>query len=157
MTAWILGVLGTGVRGAVIVRLTDGTRAHKAVRTACIYAFVLALIFPVPMLINGEWSALSCDFGETEYDDGIADVTDEAYFALVAEAVDAELDTCGYDTDSEVTGTVYSDSAAVSRVDVTLYGEFADSSSEIVRIKEIVSEYLETDISIVYVYVKDRR
>ena len=150
MTVWLMSVLGTGILGAVINHLTAGTRMHGAVRTACVYAFVLAVIFPVPMIISG-------DYGDSAYDEDIADITDEAYFALAAEALDAELAAHGYDTSSVVEGTVYADKATVTRVVVTLYGEFADSSSEIVRVGALVSEYFGTDISAVYVYVgKDK-
>ena len=41
--------------------------------------------------------------------------------------------------------TVFSDSVKVEKVIVTLYGEFADSSSEVVRIKQLSAEYLETE------------
>ena len=157
MTVWLMSVLGTGILGAVINHLTAGTRMHGAVRTACVYAFVLAVIFPVPMIISGNYDALSCDYGDSTYDEDIADVTDEAYFALAAEALDAELAAHGYDTSSVVEGTVYADKATVTRVVVTLYGEFADSSSEIVRVGALVSEYFGTDISAVYVYVGENK
>ncbi len=153
MTVWLLGVLGTGVLGAVINHLTSGTRMHGVVRTACVYAFVLAVIFPVPMLIAGDFGALSCDYGDTEYDKEIADATDEAYFSLAAQALDAELAANGYDTESVVEGTVYAEKATVTRITVMLYGEFADSSAEIVRVGRIAADYFGTDISAVYVYV----
>lgn len=153
ITAWILGVLGTGVAGAVVNRLAAGTRMHSVIKTACVYAFVLAVIFPVPLILSGDWELSSCGYDGTEYDENISAVTDEAYFALAAEALGEELAAEGYDVDVRIEGTVFSDSAKVEKVIVTLYGEFADSSSEVVRIKQLSAEYLETDISSVYVYV----
>ena len=154
MTAWILGVLGSGVLGAVVSHLTSGTRVHKAVKTACIYVFILAVIFPVPVLASGEWKALSCDFENVEYDEKIADVTDEAYFSLVSEALDGELSGSGYDTETVIQGTVYSSNAIIDSVTITVFGEYADSSAEILRIKDIAAEYLEIDLSLIYVYVE---
>ncbi len=155
MTAWILSILGTGVIGALIDHLTSGTKAHKAVKTACIYAFVLAVIFPVPMIISGNFESLSCNFdGDVVYDDQIADITDDAYFSLVSEALDTELKNNGYDTKSEAEGTIYSSIVTLTRVNIFLYGEFADSSSEILRIKKLASEYLDTSAELIYVYLE---
>ena len=156
MTAWILGVLGTGVIGAVVSGLTANTRVHKIVRTACVYAFVLAVIFPLPGLISGDWQALSCDGAENNgYDAGIVEVTDEAYFSLVSEALEEELKKSGYDTECLVTGTVFADKAEAESVTIKLYGEFSDSSSERVRVASLAAAYLETDVSLLSVYVGD--
>ena len=108
---------------------------------------------PNPQVILGSKSVKN-DMTGVVYDDQIADITDDAYFSLVSEALDTELKNNGYDTKSEAEGTIYSSTVTLTRVNIFLYGEFADSSSEILRIKKLASEYLDTSAELIYVYLE---
>lgn len=156
MAVWLLSVLGTGITGALVTHLTSKLRMHAIVRTACVYAFILSVVLPLPVMLSGEADAGSCGTAgfETEYDEGIADVTDAAYFSLVAEALDNELSASGYDTQSVIEGSVFGEKAVVEKITITVSGEFPDSSVVILRIKELAAEYLETDGAVIDVYVE---
>lgn len=156
MTVWLLSVLGTGVVGALITHLTNKLRMHALIRTASIYAFILSIVLPLPVIVSGGIDMDSCRPSgfETEYDKGIADVTDAAYFSLVAEALDQELSKAGYDSQSTVVGSIFGEKATVEKVDIKIKGEFSDSSVIILRIKELAAEYLETDKAVIDVYVE---
>ncbi len=156
MTVWLLSVLGTGIIGMLVTHLTSKLRMHALVRTACVYVFILSVVLPLPVILSGETDFGSCGSGgfDTEYDEGIADVTDSAYFALVAEALDKHLEDAGYDTSSDIKGSVFGEKAVVEQVTVKVKGEFPDSSVVILRIKELASEYLETDRAVIDVYVE---
>ena len=156
MTAWLLSVLGAGIIGALVTHLTSKLRMHSLIRTASVYVFILSIVLPLPVVLNGGFDSGSCGESgfDAEYDEGIADVTDAAYFSLVAEALDAELAEAGYDSHSTVTGSIFGDRATVERVDIKIKGEFPDSSTVILRIKEFASEYLETDKAVIDVYVE---
>ena len=74
MTAWLLSVAGVGILGVLVSVLTNKTRLHKVVRTACTYAFLLVLVFPLPSLITSVGSGSCGIFDEAPtYDEEVLD------------------------------------------------------------------------------------
>ena len=144
MTAWLLSVVGAGIIGVLVEQLTSRTRLHKVIKTACTYVFLLVLIFPLPSLVQNGVDMESCGISGSEitYDEDILDVTDGAYFSLVASALGSAIAAEGYDADCEVTGSASGDTVIVDGVTITLRGEFTDSSAAVLRVKSLAADYL---------------
>ena len=155
MTAWILSVLGTGLLGVIFQHLTAKTRLHHVVRTACIYVFILVVILPLPAIFSGGIDMESCDIGGNgaDFDENVMETTDRAYFTLVEQALDKYLSDSGYETDSYIEGSVFSEKITVKKVTIEVIGEFSDSSVVTVSVREIAADYLEIEKSAISVYV----
>ncbi|MBQ7227934.1 MAG: hypothetical protein IJX05_06010 [Clostridia bacterium] len=146
MIAWLLSVAGVGILGVIVSHLTAGTRLKKTVKVACTYVFILAVIFPLPSLISDGVSGESCGGifdGEIEYNQDVLDVTDGAYFEIVATSLESVLSESGYVCDCKIKGTMSGEKARIENVTVNVKGEFADSVVAGSEIRKLVSEYLE--------------
>ena len=106
--------------------------------------FLLVLIFPLPSLVQTGVDMESCGISGSEitYDEDILDVTDGAYFSLVASALGSAIAAEGYDADCVVTGSASGDTVIVDGVTITLRGEFTDSSAAVLRVKSLAADYL---------------
>lgn len=155
MNAWLLSVVGVGILGVIINFLTAKTRLHSVVKTACTYVFLLVLIFPLPSLITGGGDGSSCGIFDSEisYDEDILNNTNNAYFSIVSTSLKRTLKEDGYDTDVEVKGDITGEKAIVNEVIIILHGEFADSSTAILAVRDLAADYLMADVSIVRVTV----
>lgn len=143
MTAWLLSVAGVGILGVLVSVLTNKTRLHKVVRTACTYAFLLVLVFPLPSLITSVGSGSCGIFDEAPtYDEEVLDSVSSAYLEVVGDALDAALAEKGYVAESRLTGNATGAEVNVDSADVTLYGDFTDSASVILTVRGLVAEYL---------------
>ncbi len=159
MTAWILSVAGAGLIGVIITHLTEKTRLHKVVRTASTYVFLLVLVFPLPSLVEKGADLGSCNMFDSsvEYDEGVLDVTDGAYFSIVAKSLEGVLRNDGYETVCEIDGSASGEKIAVYSVTVRLIGEFSDSSVTILTVRRTVADYLEIEENTVRVYVDENK
>ncbi len=159
MTAWILSVAGAGLIGVIIAHLTEKTRLHKTVRTACTYVFLLVLVFPLPSIVSKGVDLGSCNVldGSVEYDEDVLGVTDGAYFSIVARSLEKALKDDGYDATCEIDGSASGEKVEVYSVSVRLNGEFADSSVTMLAVKRAVAEYLEIEENKVRIYVGENQ
>lgn len=155
MTAWLLSVAGAGILGVIISFLTNKTRLHSVIKTACTYVFLLILVFPLPALITGGGETSSCGIFDAEvtYDEDILNATDKAYFSIVSASLKRVLAQDGYDVDVSISGNASGDTVVVDGVLVILHGEFSDSSSTSLVVRDLVADYLMTDVSKVRVQI----
>lgn len=151
MTAWLLSVAGTGILGVLIGHLTSKTRMHTVIKTACTYVFLLVLIFPLPTLITNGMDMSSCSIFGTDfsYNEDVFDKTGGAYFSVVKVELERQAKERGYDIECEIKGRVDNEKVTVESVNVTLKGEFADSSAAALEVIAFVADCLEVDQSIV--------
>lgn len=156
MMVWLLSVAGTGILGVLIGHLTAKTRMHNVIKTACTYAFLLVLIFPIPSLISNGIDMSSCGISGTDfsYNDDVFEKTGSAYFSVVKVELERKVKEYGYEVECEIKGSLDDEKVRVDGVDVTLKGEFADSSAAILDVKAFIADCLEVEQSIVRVKIE---
>ncbi len=147
MTAWLLSVAGTGILGVLIGHLTSKTRMHSVIKTACTYVFLLVLIFPIPTFFAKGIDMTSCSIFNTDfsYNENVLDKTGSAYFAVVEAELNRKVKEIGYYARCSVKGRIDGEKIIAEGAEVTVFGEFADSSSVILEVRAFVAEYLGID------------
>lgn len=155
MTEWLLSAAGIAVLLVLVSYLSSGTKMHNTIKTASAYIFILVMIYPLPSLISGSFNFTSCSlYDDFVYDEKIENSVNSEYMNLIEQTLDSKLTEDGYNTVSNVSGSYVSGELVIEKVIITVYGEYADSTSVMLIVKRKTAEYLNVGESIVSVNVK---